>query len=384
MDSGCTSVLVQALDLDDFSNSCDCESHPLLKTINRELRGLAAGPDCGLTGNYAAGRSGEVSPSPGPDCAGGSLGPVPGDCGKFRVCAGGQVQERGCPAGLHWARDRCDWPAAADCYQPAQSEQSKVTNVLSSTVEELAPISRKKVICYYTNWAFYRQGAGRFTPQEIEPGLCTHINYGFAVLDPVRLVMVPHDDWADVEKNFLGQVAALRRRGVRVSVALGGWNDSEGDKYSRLVGSADSREKFVGAAVEFLRDWGLEGLSLDWEYPVCWQVDCRAGPAQDREGFTALLAELAAVFRPRGWTLSAAVSPSKAVMDNAYDIPAIIPHLDIINIMAYGNIYCIETFCYLLVLLRLPRPLGGPHWPRGSAVLTSRRRLAGLQRELHS
>ena len=202
-------------------------------------------------------------------------------------------------------------------------------------------------------------------------------------MDPESLTIRPHDSWADFDNEFYQQVTGLKGRGRKVLLALGGWNDSEGDKYSRLVGSADSREQFVGAAVEFLRDWGLEGLSLDWEYPVCWQVDCRAGPAQDREGFTALLAELAAEFRPRGWTLSAAVSPSKAVMDNAYDIPAIVPHLDIINIMAYGNINCIGTFSYLPIF-RLPRPLGGPHWPRGSDVLASRRRSAGLQRELHS
>ena len=30
--------MIWALDLDDFKNVCDCESYPLLKTINRVLR----------------------------------------------------------------------------------------------------------------------------------------------------------------------------------------------------------------------------------------------------------------------------------------------------------------------------------------------------------
>jgi GH18 family chitinase len=27
---------------------------------------------------------------------------------------------------------------------------------------------------------------GKYKPEDIDPSLCTHINYGFAVLDPVR------------------------------------------------------------------------------------------------------------------------------------------------------------------------------------------------------
>ena len=41
-----------------------------------------------------------------------------------------------------------------------------------------------KVVCYFTNWAWYRQGTGKYTPDNIDTDLCTHINYGFAVLDP--------------------------------------------------------------------------------------------------------------------------------------------------------------------------------------------------------
>lgn len=32
--------MVWALDLDDFRNSCGCGKHPLLKTMNHELRGV--------------------------------------------------------------------------------------------------------------------------------------------------------------------------------------------------------------------------------------------------------------------------------------------------------------------------------------------------------
>ena len=64
----------------------------------------------------------------------------------------------------------------------------------------------------------------------------------------------------------------LRKHGVKVSLGLGGWSDSLGDKYSRMVNSPDSRTKFVGNALDFVEEHGFDGLDLDWEYPVCWQV----------------------------------------------------------------------------------------------------------------
>jgi hypothetical protein len=39
--------MIWALDLDDFRNRCGCGKHPLLKTINHELRGFRELPsDC--------------------------------------------------------------------------------------------------------------------------------------------------------------------------------------------------------------------------------------------------------------------------------------------------------------------------------------------------
>jgi len=39
-----------------------------------------------------------------------------------------------------------------------------------------------------------------------------------------RFVMTPHDTWADVDNNFFEKVAALKKKGVTVSVALGKLN----------------------------------------------------------------------------------------------------------------------------------------------------------------
>ena len=41
MDNGFGGAMVWALDLDDFKNRCGCEPHPLLRTINRVLRGYS-------------------------------------------------------------------------------------------------------------------------------------------------------------------------------------------------------------------------------------------------------------------------------------------------------------------------------------------------------
>jgi chitinase len=64
-------------------------------------------------------------------------------------------------------------------------------------------------------------------------------------------------------------------------------------------------------------------------------VDCNAGPASDKPAFAAFVKELREAFNPKGWLLTAAVSPSKAVIDAGYDIPSLSRDLDWIGVMTY-------------------------------------------------
>ena len=57
------------------------------------------------------------------------------------------------------------------------------------------------ILTDFTNWAWYRPGAGKYIPEDIDPSLCTHVVYGFAVLDTDRLVLKPHDKWADIDNS---------------------------------------------------------------------------------------------------------------------------------------------------------------------------------------
>jgi chitinase len=56
----------------------------------------------------------------------------------------------------------------------------------------------------------------------------------------------------------------LKEKGVKVSIALGGWNDSAGDKYGRLLTNPSARRKFIVNVIEFMKKYGFEGLDLDY------------------------------------------------------------------------------------------------------------------------
>lgn len=62
-------------------------------------------------------------------------------------------------------------------------------------------ISVVQIVCYFTNWAWYRRGVGRYVPENIDHTLCTHIVYGFAVLDYSDLIVKAHDSWADYDNR---------------------------------------------------------------------------------------------------------------------------------------------------------------------------------------
>jgi chitinase len=73
--------------------------------------------------------------------------------------------------------------------------------------------------------------------------------------------------------DFFKRVRVLKETGVKVMLALGGWYDSQENKYSRLVSSKAARAQFIKHAVKFLQEHDFDGLEIDWEYPRCWQVN---------------------------------------------------------------------------------------------------------------
>lgn len=126
-------------------------------------------------------------------------------------------------------------------------------------------------------------------------------------------------------------------KGTRILLALGGWTDSSGDKYSRLISNGVSRRKFISATISFLKKHNFNGLSLEWNYPKCWQSDCKKGPDSDKPNFTKLLQELRKEFdkqTPR-LTLAVALSGYKEVIDQAYEVGEISREVDFASVMTY-------------------------------------------------
>lgn len=176
--------------------------------------------------------------------------PNPKDCNKYYLCDNGRPLEQFCPPSLHWNNNQkiCDWPQNAKCEESvALSDPNKPTTSPRPTTTttrkprpppptNLVDITdtddgKFKVVCYFTNWAWYRPGEGKYLPENIDENLCTHIVYGFAVLDGTTLTIKSHDSWADIDNNFYDRITAFRKKGIKVLIAIGGWNDSLGDKY---------------------------------------------------------------------------------------------------------------------------------------------------------
>lgn len=126
-------------------------------------------------------------------------------------------------------------------------------------------------------------------------------------------------------------------KGPRVLLAIGGWTDSTGDKYSRLISSGAARRKFIASTVNFLKKHNFDGLSVEWNYPKCWQSDCRKGPDSDKPNFTKLIQELKDEFDQQEPKLALAVALSgyKEVIDRAYEVQEISETVEFVSVMTY-------------------------------------------------
>jgi len=139
-----------------------------------------------------------------------------------------------------------------------------------------------------TGYVFTRGTALR--PGQVDAKYLTRINYAFANIQGGRMVLGAPAD----AQNF-AQLTALRNVNPRLTVlvSVGGWLWST--NFSDMALTAESRRAFEESVMEFLAQYDLDGLDIDWEYPG---LPGAGHPyrAEDKQNFTALLEELRARF----------------------------------------------------------------------------------------
>ena len=72
-----------------------------------------------------------------------------------------------------------------------------------------AVYSDKVSVCFYTNWAQYRQGIAKFLPSDIDVELCSHIYYAFAKIN-MQTLQIENYEWND--DVMIPEVNALKKQ----------------------------------------------------------------------------------------------------------------------------------------------------------------------------
>jgi chitinase len=171
-------------------------------------------------------------------------------------------------------------------------------------------------------------------PSEIAADKLTHINYAFADVKDGRIV----EGFVHDAEN-LQRLADLRRqhRHLKILISVGGWTWS--NNFSDAALTAESRRRFTGSAIAFVRRHDIDGVDIDWEYPGLRGNDNVHRP-EDKENFTAMMMDLRQALDAEGrarnrtylLTFAAGAFPdfiAKTEMDKVHSV------VDFVNLMTY-------------------------------------------------
>lgn len=206
-----------------------------------------------------------------------------------------------------------------------------------------------RIVGYYTGWSIHDRA---YFVTDIPADKLTHINYAFANVSAAGECIVG-DEQADTEyaypddpadAPFLGNFRQLNvlkaaHPHLKTLLSVGGWTWS--DHFSDAALTAESRAAFARSCVALMKQYGFDGLDIDWEYPVQVGLNPALGRPADKENFTLLLAELRAQLDAQGAQdgdvhyLLTIAAPAGPYQYRNIQLDQIHPYLDWLNVMTY-------------------------------------------------
>jgi chitinase len=168
-----------------------------------------------------------------------------------------------------------------------------------------------RVVGYMPSWAG--------DVANIQYSKVTHINYSFLLPTSTGGLQS-----IDNPSKLQSLVSRGHAAGVKVSIAVGGWNGGDDSAFEQLAANSTYRNNFVNNLINFVNQYGLDGVDMDWEYPD--------GGASSNN-YSLLMQQLSTALHSRGKILTAAVvaSGGSSIQNNVFG------YVDFLNLMAYDG-----------------------------------------------
>ena len=166
------------------------------------------------------------------------------------------------------------------------------------------------------------------------------VNWNPQAADPAEVAEHCSWDAANTKAcNFYnikeGLIYLVHNAGGQIFPSLGGWTLS--DAFPAMAASASSRANFASQCVDLIKEYGFDGIDIDWEYPG---YEEHSGTAADKENFNLLLDDVRAALDALGaetgryYPLTAALPCGPSHIGNI-DIAHAATRLDELNLMTY-------------------------------------------------
>ncbi|MCD8264961.1 MAG: glycoside hydrolase family 18 protein [Tannerellaceae bacterium] len=155
-----------------------------------------------------------------------------------------------------------------------------------------------------------------------DPNYITHINYAFGYVNET------FDGIIIQNEERLRKIVGLKEQypDLTIMLSIGGWGSGG---FSEMASTEEGRKAFAADCQRIVRDFKIDGIDMDWEYPTSSAAGITSSP-EDKDNFTELMKEIRAeIGDNKLLTLTSAASP------RFYDFEAIMPYMDFINIMTY-------------------------------------------------